>query len=197
MAKKLTRDEKIALHTQMCEGYYDDYHNYGLESGKKYKAWDFAENATYHSPYFTGGIVMPLQDFSPERHVDISVFSTMEARQFRVKLPDWGIDKFRYWASENGMVQQVHWVGHTPAGKEYAFWSITFCETNDYGEITKWETFVDEKEIAPSYQLICNNPGPFKSPVAYFEALMAVGQKPEIYKEDEKKAQEAKEKKKK
>ncbi|MCR5546501.1 MAG: hypothetical protein K6F30_08515 [Lachnospiraceae bacterium] len=63
--------------------------------------------------------------------------------------------------------------GHTPDGELKDFYAYGFVETNEYGEITRWET-----HVSPEYNnfldLTIGVHGPFKDgPEAYMKAVMA------------------------
>lgn len=68
--------------------------------------------------------------------------ATMEAGTYCVAFPDWGPLGFKYWPSENGFVMQTHFGGHDREGKLWGFYAYGFVETNEAGEITRWETHV-------------------------------------------------------
>ena len=51
------------------------------------------------------------------------------------------------------------------------FYSIGFVETNDQGEITRWETHVDDYEYGPFLEVALGVRGPFHGTTAYIDAL--------------------------
>ncbi len=177
---KMKPEERIALHRRMAESYGDSYKKKAVEEGAKYEAWNFADDAVYFSPYFTGGVLSALRDFTEDRSVDVSVFATMEARAYTDVFPDWGPVEFKYWAAENGFVMKTLFVGHTKEGKKYSFYAYGFVETNEEGKINRWETHVNGEEIGPFLELAIGRRGPFMGFTAYFQALTDAGQKPEI-----------------
>ncbi len=180
MAKKMKPLDKIALHSRMAQDYGDSYKLKKTEEGKWAK-WEFSPDALYFSPYFTGGTLMKLGDFSPETKIDVSVFSVMEARAYVGVFPDWEAVEFKYWAAVNGFVMKTLFVGHKKDdGKEFRFYAYGFVETNDEGLIIRWETHVNGEEIGPFLELAIGKRGPFLGPEDYFGTLLAAGQKPEI-----------------
>lgn len=66
--------------------------------------------------------------------------ATMEADTYCLFLPDWGPLDFRCWPSDKGFVMQTHFGGHDKSGKFWDFYAYGFVETNEWCEITRWET---------------------------------------------------------
>jgi hypothetical protein len=172
-------EDRIAMHRGMAESYGNSYKKREAKEGAdKWASWNFADDAVYFSPYFTGGLLMPLRDFTADRSMDVSVFATMEARAYTGQFPDWGPVEFKYWPSDNGFVMKTLFQGHTKDGKEYRFWAYGFIETNEQGLITRWETHVNGEEIGPFLEVAIGARGPFNGPTAYFQALIDAGQDP-------------------
>jgi hypothetical protein len=62
-------------------------------------------------------------------------------------------------------------VGHTKDGTKMSFYSYGFVETNNYGEITRWETHVSA-EYSDFLDIAIGVHGPFlESADPYMEAL--------------------------
>ena len=172
-------EDRIAMHRAMAESYGNSYQKRAAKEGAdKWASWNFSEDAVYFSPYFTGGVLMHLRDFTADRSVDVSVFATMEARAYSTVFPDWGPIEFKCWPSDNGFVMKTLFQGHTKDGKEMNFYAYGFIETNAEGLITRWETHVNGEEIGPFLELAIGARGPFQGYTAYFQALMNAGQAP-------------------
>ncbi len=170
--KELTIEERISLHRRMAEGYGVAYAKLAVKDGASYEAWKFAEDAVYASPYFIGDDVLPLRESS----VSVSTSAHMEAKAYSLTFPDWQPAEFKYWPADNGFVMKTRWEGHTKDGKKMGFFSYSFVETNCYGEITRWETHVNE-EYSPFLDVAIGVHGPFKNRNDYNEALSRCLQK--------------------
>ncbi len=161
-------EDRVAMHRRMAESYRNAYLHQGVQDGEKYEAWKFAADGVYASPYFTGDQVFPLSAFP----VDPAKSATMEAKAYSLKFSDWKPVEFKCWPADNGFVMKTRWEGHTKEdGTKMGFYSIGFVETNDQGEITRWETHVDDYEYGPFLEVALGVRGPFHGTTAYIDAL--------------------------
>jgi hypothetical protein len=162
----MTLEERIALHRRMAESYYNAYHQQAVKEGTTYEDWKFADNAVYFSPYFGQGLI-----HLKEHPISVKTSATMEAKAYSLKFPDWGPEQFKCWPSDNGFVMQTLFSGHTEDGKKMSFYAYGFVETNEAGEITRWETHVNEDYDA-FLDVAIGVHGPFDNDAsAYMEAL--------------------------
>lgn len=155
----MTIEDRVALHRRMAEGYRDAYLRREVSAGATYEEWKFADDAVYASPYFAHGELLSLRDIA----VSVATAATMEAKAYSVKFPDWKPVEFKCWPADNGFVMRTRWEGHTTAGTQMGFYSISFVDTNDEGEITRWETFVNDEEYGPFLEVAIGVRGPFTS----------------------------------
>lgn len=159
-------EERVALHRRMAEGYRDAYLRQGVQEGESYEAWKFAGDAVYASPYFTGDEVLLLSEVA----VDAARSATMEAKVYALKFSDWKPADFRCWPADNGFVMKTRWEGHLKDdGRKMGFYSYGFVDTNEKGEITRWETHVND-EYGPFLEVAIGVSGPFKGN-EYMDAL--------------------------
>ena len=160
-------EERIAHHVRMAEAYRDAYLRQGVQGGEAFAdAWKFAENGVYVSPYFTGDQVFKFSEF-PE---DTARASTMEAKAYSLSFPDWKPAGFDYWPADNGLVMKTRWEGHTEAGVKMGFYSYSFIETNEAGELIRWETHVND-EYNAFLDVALGVHGPFHGTGEYLDAL--------------------------
>lgn len=160
-------EDHIALHTRMAKAYGDAYLRQGIQDGEAFvEVWKFADDAVYASPYFTGDQVYKLSEFPEES----ARASTMEAKVYSLRFPDWKPVDFKYWAADNGFVMKTRWQGHTKDGVQMGFYSYSFVETNDDGEVTRWETHVND-EYSPFLDVAIGVHGPFHGTHEYTDAL--------------------------
>jgi hypothetical protein len=165
-------EERIAQHRRMAESYRNAYLRQGVQDGDEYtdehgqEAWKFAEGAIYTSPYFTGDEVIVMS----EALADTGKAATMEAKAYSLTFPDWKPTDFKYWPADNGFVMKTRWHGHTVDGTGMGFYSYSFVETDERGEITRWETHVND-EYSPFLEVAIGVSGPFHGNAAYLEAL--------------------------
>lgn len=162
-------DERIALHRRMAYAYRDAYLREDVHGGMSYEGWEFADDATYASPYFTGDQVLALDDTLA---VGAAACATMEAKAYAATFRDWKPVEFKCWPADNGFVMRTRWEGHTKDGTKMGFYSIGFVETNDEGKITRWETFVNDDEYGPFLEVAIGVRGPFKDGNDYVNALI-------------------------
>ncbi len=166
MSRKLTLEERIALHRRMAESYHAAYLEKTVKDGATYDEWKFADDALYWSPYF-GDNVINLRT----NPISVKTSATMEARAYSVTFPDWAPLDFKCWPSDNGFAMQTHFGGHKKGGTFMGFYAYGFVETNEEGLITHWET-----HVSPEYNDFLDAAigvhGPFKQgPEPYMEAL--------------------------
>lgn len=160
-------EERLAHHRRMAEAYRDAYLRQGIQDGEAFAdTWTFAEDGVYVSPYFTGDQVFKFSEF-PE---DTARASTMEAKVYSLTFPDWKPADFKYWPAENGVVMKTRWEGHTKGGVRMGFYSYSFIETNDEGELTRWETHVND-EYNAFLDVAIGVHGPFQGAHEYVEVL--------------------------
>jgi hypothetical protein len=159
-------EERIAHHRRMAESYRNAYLRQGVQEGESYEAWKFADDGVYASPYFTGDQVFKLSEFPS----DTAQAATMEAKAYSLTFPDWKPVDFRYWSADNGFVMKTRWEGHTNDGKKMGFYSYSFVDTNEQGEVSRWETHVND-EYSPFLQVAIGVSGPFRGTSEYLEAL--------------------------
>lgn len=156
----------------MAESYSTAYLRQGVQDGEEYtdengqEAWKFADDAVYASPYFTGDEGFPMSEYS----VDTAKAATMEAKAYSLTFPDWKPADFKYWPADNGFVMKTRWEGHMQDGTGMGFYSYSFVETNDKGEVTRWETHVND-EYSPFLEVAIGVSGPFHGTTAYVDAL--------------------------
>lgn len=165
-SKKLTLEDRIALHRRMAESYYDAYSEKTVEDGSTYDEWKFTIDALYWSPYF-GDNEIELYKYP----ISVRASATMEAKVYTITLPDWAPLGFECWPSDKGFVMQTHFGGHKEDGTLVDFYAYGFIKTNEYGEITRWETHVSP-EYNDFLDIVIGVHGPFKQgPEPYMEAL--------------------------
>jgi hypothetical protein len=160
-------EERIAHHGRMAEAYRDAYLRQGVQEGENFEtAWKFAPDAVYWSPYFTGDEIFLFSELPAES----ARASTMEAKAYSLTFPDWKPADFKYWPADNGFVMKTRWEGHTKDGTKMGFYSYSFVETNDKGEVSRWETHVND-EYSPFLQVAIGVSGPFHGTGEYVQAL--------------------------
>jgi hypothetical protein len=167
--KILTLEERIEQHRRMAESYHSAYMKKVVKDGATYDEWVFADNALYWSPYFGDNVI------SLKQHpMSVKQAATMEALTYSLTFPDWGPLNFKCWPSDNGFVMQSHFGGHDQAGEMMDFYAYGFVETNESGEVARWETHVSP-EYNDFLDVAIGIHGPFKQgPEAY---MAAVGRK--------------------
>ncbi len=159
-------DERLAHHRRMAEGYRNAYLHQAVQEGEEYEAWQFAADALYSSPYFTGEEVLRLSEVPTEA----GEAATMEAKAYALTFADWKPADFRYWPSDRGFVMKTRWEGHMEDGTAMGFYSYSFVDTNDRGEVARWETHVND-EYSAFLDVAIGVHGPFRGHTEYVDAL--------------------------
>jgi hypothetical protein len=173
--------EKIELHIRMSEAYKNAYLTGGAQSGSvkgaTWEAWKFAKGSLGRWPYFTGDSVMQMESMKMapglgEKEDMAAKSAAMEATAYAISFPNWKCTEFKVYPAQDGFVQLVRWEGLTknatktdgtpvPDGTKYGFFSYSFVDTNDKGEITRWETHTNH-EFGDFLDIALHNRGPFK-----------------------------------
>lgn len=160
-------DERIAHHTRMALSYRDSYVNKTVKGGSKFD-WTFAPDCIYFSPYFTGE-ELKLAEVGSKNGEG----ATLEAQVYAITFPDWQPEEFKYWPADNGFVMKTRWRGtRVDDGTQMGFYSYSFVETNDAGEVARWETHVND-EYSPFLEYAIGVSGPFQGHSEYLDALRA------------------------
>lgn len=159
-------EDRIAMNRSMAEGYRNAYLRQGVQTGEDYAAWKFAENAEYVSPYWTEDKVWILEGASTGKGQS----STLEAKAIMLVFPDWKPVDCQIWASDDGFVMKNKWEGHKKDGTLMGYYSYTFARTNERGEITRWETHVNE-DFGPFIEAVIGIRGPFRGRTTYMDAV--------------------------
>lgn len=161
-------EDRIELHNRMARAYGDAYLRQGVQDGEKFvDVWKFAADCMYASPYFTGDTAFLLSEF-PE---DSARASTMEAKVYSLRFPDWKPVDFKHWPGDNGFVMKTRWQGtNKDTGTVMGFYSYSFVDTNDAGEVTRWETHVNS-EYSDFLDVAIGVHGPFHGTHEYTDAL--------------------------
>ena len=137
--KILTSGERLALNRRLAESYFTAYDKKAVKDGETYDEWKFAPGADYWSPYFGNGTI----DLNAS-HISVENSATMEALSYSIEFPDWAALEFECWPTEDGAAWKSRFGGHRKDNGEFMdFFVYSFIKTNEYGEITHWETHVN------------------------------------------------------
>ncbi len=154
----LNTDQRIERNRQIAEDYYKAYDKKAVKDGESYASWIFADNATYWSPYFG----MDEVDLS-ENPVSVADSATFEALSYSIEFPDWAPVDFEVYPSVDGVAWKTHFAGHQKdTGKYMDFFAYSYANTNEYGEITHWETHVNS-DYNDFLDAAIGTHGPFKN----------------------------------
>jgi hypothetical protein len=167
MEKKiLTPEERIKVSENLATSYRDVYTKKTVKTGKTFE-WVFADNATYWSPYFGNTLI----DLS-KAPVSVEDSSSFEALSYSIEFPDWGMLDFEYWPAVNGCAWKSHMGGHRKSdGKFMDFYAYSFLKTNEYGEITHWETHTNDA-YDTFLDVAIDSHGPYLNDKDYMNAVM-------------------------
>jgi hypothetical protein len=161
-------EDRVAMNRKIAEGYRNAYMRLEVKDGKKYDSWNFADDAIYCSPYWTNEEEWVMKD-QPVPPLDCAA---LEAQAISLLYPDWKVVDCQMWPAEDGFVMKNKWVGTRKDGATKDYYSYTFARTNAQGQITRWETHVDEN-FGPFIESVIGVRGPFKDQLAYMNAVSA------------------------
>jgi hypothetical protein len=157
-------EDRIAHHAQMALSYRDSYVDKSVAGGAKFN-WTFARDAIYYSPYFTSE-ELTLSEVGSKNGEG----ATLEAQVYAMTFADWRPEEFKYWPADNGFTMKTRWQGTTDDGTKYGFFSYSFVETDEKGEVIRWETHVND-EYSPFLEMAIGVRGPFHGHAEYLDAL--------------------------
>lgn len=157
-------EEKIARHRRMAEAYFHAYDRKAVKEGEKYESWKFSDEATGWYPYFMGDEIINLKAVG----LDPFEAARLEAASYSVMFPDWGPKEFHCWPSPDGFAMRTKWEGTMKNGKKMSFWSVGLVLVNEKGEVTHWETLVDDSDFGEFLKVALGVRGPFKGDSAEY-----------------------------
>jgi len=168
--------DRVEFHRQLADAYrsvYDKKTAKESEEGATYENWVFAKNCVYFSPYFTQYKELDIGSLSEMNSTTIVESINWEAMALSHKFPDWGPKTFESWPSDHGCVWRTLFSGHhIETGEEMQFYAVSFVETNDKGEITRWETWPDNR-FDPFLKEAIGICGPWDTVTGYFAAIQS------------------------
>ncbi len=166
--RKLSEIERIARNKQIAEAYYSAYDKKAVKDGATYESWVFARHAEYWSPYFGSDMI------DLELHpISVEDAATMEALSYSVEFKDWGPIDFECFPGIEGVAWKTHFGGHRKSDDVFMdFFAYSFIRTDDYGEITHWETHVNG-DYNDFLDVAIGEHGPYRNGSdPYMEAVM-------------------------
>ena len=165
--KSLTPEEKIARNRQIAQEYYKAYDKESVKNGASYESWVFAPHASYWSPYF-GDEMIDLQTHP----IRVDDAATMEALSYSIEFKDWKPVDFECFPSFDGVAWKTRFGARRRKDDVFMdFYVYSFVRTNDYGEITHWETHVNS-DYSDFLQVAIGEHGPYRNGSdAYIQAV--------------------------
>jgi len=167
--KKVLNDmERIEKNRQIALSYYTVYDKKTVKDGAVYEKWVYAPHATFWSPYF-GNNTIDLE-VNP---MSVEDAATMEALSYSVEFKDWGVLDFECFPSIEGVAWKTHFGGHRKKDDVLMdFFTYSYIKSNEYGEITHWETHVNS-DYSDFLDVAIGEHGPYRNGAdAYMKAVM-------------------------
>jgi ketosteroid isomerase-like protein len=130
-------NDKIARNLSIAQRAYDACHN-AASRGSLTGAFteeDFAKDWTLFSPWFGERRASP--DW------DCAAFAALAHKRIQQRLPDYKMDHFEAWPTEDGCAWRWCVNGHSADGTYYEVWEQMFIQTDGEGKITRLEFFDD------------------------------------------------------
>ena len=165
---KLSDMERMEKNRRIAEAYYAAYDKKVVKDGASYDDWVYASHATYWSPYFGNGMI----DLETNP-ISVEDSATMEALSYSIEFKDWGPIDFECFPSVEGVAWKTHFGAHRKKDDVFMdFFAYSYIHTNEYGEITHWETHVNS-DYNDFLDVAIGEHGPYKeSADDYMRAVM-------------------------
>ena len=167
--KKILSDvERIDKNRRIAEAYYAAYNKQAVKDGAVYDEWIYAPHADYWSPYFGNGTI----DLETNP-ISVEDSATMEALSYSIEFREWAPVDFECFPAVNGVAWKTHFGGYRKSdGVFMDFFAYSYIHTNEYGEITHWETHVNS-DYNDFLDVAIGEHGPYKeSADDYMRAVM-------------------------
>lgn len=162
--KVLTPEERVALNRRIAESYIGAYDKTRVKEGNAVKdgaiweAWVFSKDADYWSPYFGNGTINLATN-----PISVEDSATFEALSYSIEFADWAPLDFECFPCVEGCAWKSHFGGHRRDNGEFMdFFAYSYIHTNEYGEITHWETHVNS-DFSDFLQVAIGDHGPYKN----------------------------------
>ena len=163
-------ENRIAMNRHIAEGYRNAYMKKAVAEGENYDGWSFAADAEYVSPYWTNDEIWIISELP----IDALKTATMEALAINIVYDDWIVVDCQIWAAEDGFVMKNKWTAtHKRDRSSWSYYSYTFARTNAQGQITRWETHVND-QYGPFIAEVIGTAGPFATQSHYMDPIAAV-----------------------
>lgn len=135
----LTDAERIENNRNIAMSYYAAYDKKAVKDGATYESWKYASHADYWSPYFGNGTI----DLETNP-ISVADAAMMEVLSYSVEFKDWGPIDFECFPAVEGVAWKTHFGGHRKTDDVFMdFFAYSYIRSNEYGEITHWETHVN------------------------------------------------------
>lgn len=166
--KVLSDQERITLNERLARTYIESYNKKAVKDGAVWDCWVFADDADYWSPYFGNGTIN-----LKTNPISVPDSATFEALSYSIEFPDWAPIDFECFPSVHGVAWKSHFGGHRKSdGVFMDFFAYSYLRTNEYGEITHWETHVNY-DYNDFLDVAIGDHGPYKNgSEPYMEAVI-------------------------
>ena len=171
MEKKILTDlERIENNRKIAMSYYAAYDKKAVKDGATYETWKYAPKADYWSPYF-GNDTIDLET----NPISVADAAMMEALSYSVEFRDWAPVDFECFPAVEGVAWKTHFGGYRKSdGVFMDFFAYSYIRSNEYGEITHWETHVNS-DYNDFLDVAIGEHGPYKTSADHY--MMAVNKK--------------------
>ena len=165
--KVLTSEERIANNRAIAESYYHAYDKKAVKDGAVYDVWPLRPMRNIGRTTSANSMI-DLQ----ENPISVEDSATMEALSYSVEFDDWGPVDFECFPSVDGVAWKTHFGGHRKKdGVFMDFFAYSFIRSNEYGEITHWETHVNSG-YNDFLDVAIGEHGPYNDANVYMAAVM-------------------------
>jgi hypothetical protein len=130
-------NDRVARNLEIAKTFFDAYHH-AVERGgltDLFSSEMFADDWVLFSPWFG--------ETAQSKGSDVAALAEAQLKRTWTRLPDYKMDHFEAWPTEDGCAWRWCVNGHAADGTRYEVWEQLFTQTDSQGKITRLEIFDD------------------------------------------------------
>lgn len=170
-------EDRLALHQRLSDGIIDAYRSGVERGGIVYpEEWVLAEDMIFWSPTLGKGIEFPYAKEIAAAGLTLAQAATLEAQYIWSKLPNFRAvgPAGNVIVNASGFAQWWSFEGTAEDGRVYRLHEADFISTNESGQVSRWEAFLDWTEMKPLLQLLSGRT--FEDGIALEDYLALIGE---------------------
>jgi hypothetical protein len=173
----------------MAEGYADGYRN-GIDRGYFTNGgeWTYSDDALFTCGPFgvdegdlpeiaVGKILKDLNESGHAADLNLSAEETsnVELKVWWTVMPDYRLVEHRYFADDDSFIMWSEFIGHAHDGTEVKLYEVDYLETNEAGQITRWDALLGYRGWDQMVRLLTGKSVDEFTLMEYLEEIMTRG----------------------